>query len=90
MKAAVAALRKQGPARIVAAVPLAAPETCAEMDEHVDEMVCARTPDPFMAVGIWYRHFPQLTDEEVQDLLQNAAEDYGSFHAHADRHGEII
>ena len=90
MKAAVSALRKQGPARIVAAVPVAAPETCAEMDEQVDEMVCARTPDPFMAVGIWYRHFPQLTDEEVQDLLQTAAEDYGSFHAHADRHGEII
>lgn len=90
MKAGVEALRKQGPARIVAAAPVAAPETCAEMDELVDEMVCARTPDPFMAVGIWYRHFPQLTDEEVRDLLQTAAEEYGSFHAHAGRHGEII
>jgi putative phosphoribosyl transferase len=90
MKAAVAALRSQCPARIVAAVPLSSPETCAEMDELVDEMVCARTPDPFMAVGIWYRHFPQLTDEEVREHLQTAAEEYGSFHAHAHGHGEII
>ena len=90
MKAAVSALRKQGPTRIVAAVPVAAPETCAEMEELVDEMVCVRTPDPFMAVGIWYRHFPPLTDEEVPDLLQTAAEDSGSFHAHADRQGEIM
>lgn len=90
MKAAVAALRKQHPARIVVAVPVAAVETCAEIDEEVDEMVCSRTPDPFMAVGLWYRHFPQLTDEEVRDLLQTSAEEYASFHAHAERHGDII
>jgi len=90
MKAAVAAIRKMHPSRIVVAVPVAAPETCAELDEEVDEVVCSRTPDPFMAVGIWYRHFPQLTDEEVRDLLQSSAEEYASFHAHAARHGDII
>jgi putative phosphoribosyl transferase len=90
MKAAVAAIRKKHPARIIVAVPVAAPETCAELDQEVDELVCARTPDPFMAVGIWYRHFPQLTDEEVRDLLQSSAEEYASFHAHAGRHGDII
>lgn len=90
MKAAVAAIRKRHPARLVVAVPVAAAETCAELDEEVDEMVCCRTPEPFMAVGLWYRHFPQLTDEEVRDLLQNSAEEYASFHAHAGRHGDII
>jgi putative phosphoribosyl transferase len=90
MKAAVAAIRNQHPSRIVVAVPVAAPETCAELDELVDEVVCLRTPDPFMAVGIWFRHFPQLTDEEVRDLLQSSAEEYASFHAHARRHGDII
>jgi putative phosphoribosyl transferase len=74
MRAAVAALRRQGPARIVVAVPVGAAETCAEMAEEADEAVCARTPDPFYAVGLWYEDFTQTTDEEVHDLLQRAAE----------------
>ena len=72
MRAAVAALRQQHPALIVIAVPVAAPEICAEFEENVDEVACVRTPDPLLAVGLWYRHFPQVTDEEVSEFLQQA------------------
>jgi predicted phosphoribosyltransferase len=74
MRAAVAALRRQGPARIVVAVPVGAPETCAEFEREADEVVCARTPEPFYAVGLWYGDFSQTTDEEVHELLERAAE----------------
>jgi len=74
MRAAVAALRQQGPAKIVVAVPVGAPETCAEFEEEADETVCARTPVPFYAVGLWYGDFSQTTDEEVHDLLERAGE----------------
>jgi predicted phosphoribosyltransferase len=75
MRAAVAALRQQGPARIVVAVPVGAVETCSELGELADEVVCARMPEPFYAVGLWYNDFTQTTDEEVHDLLERAAED---------------
>lgn len=74
MKAAVAALRKLGPARIVAAVPVGAPETCDELGKLADEVVCAETPDPFYAVGSWYVDFDQTTDEEVRELLAEAGD----------------
>lgn len=73
MRAAVAALRGRHPARIVIAVPTAAPETCEELKAEVDEMVCATTPTPFYGVGQWYDDFSQTTDEEVRDLLEQAA-----------------
>jgi len=76
MRAAVAALRRQGPARIVVAAPVGASETCAEFQAEADETVCARTPEPFYAVGLWYRDFSQTTDEEVHDLLEQAAEEH--------------
>jgi putative phosphoribosyl transferase len=69
MKAAVAALRRLGPAEIVVAVPVGAGETCQELGEMADVVVCAETPDPFYAVGSWYADFDQTTDEEVRDLL---------------------
>ena len=69
MRAAVAALRKQGPARIVVAVPVAAPETCEEFKTEVDEAVCAATPRMFNGVGRWYEDFSQTSDEEVHELL---------------------
>jgi putative phosphoribosyl transferase len=72
MRAAVAALRKQGPARIVVAVPVAAPETCKEFKTEVDEAVCAATPRMFNGVGRWYEDFSQTTDEEVHELLAQA------------------
>jgi putative phosphoribosyl transferase len=70
MRAAAAALRKQGPARIVVAVPVSSPETCDEFRSEVDEIVCAVTPEPFRGVGLWYEDFSQTTDEEVRELLQ--------------------
>jgi predicted phosphoribosyltransferase len=70
MRAAVGALRQEGPARIVVAVPAAAPETCAEFEVEVDEIVCAIAPDPFFAVGLWYEDFSETSDDEVRDLLR--------------------
>jgi putative phosphoribosyl transferase len=75
MRAAVAALRQQQPARIIVAVPVGAAETCAELNGEADEAVCLRTPEPFYAVGLWYEDFSQTTDEEVRDLLRRAAEE---------------
>ena len=72
MLAAVRALREQGPARIVVAVPVASPDTCELLKTHVDEVVCAATPEPLYAVGFWYRDFAQTTDEEVRELLSLA------------------
>ncbi len=69
MFAAIEALRKQNPARIVVAVPTASPDTCEEMKRKADEVICAITPEPFHAVGRWYRDFSQTTDEEVAGLL---------------------
>jgi putative phosphoribosyl transferase len=72
MRAATAALRQQGPARIVVAVPVAADETCDEFRAEVDEVICAITPEPFHAVGLWYEDFSQTTDAEVRELLARA------------------
>jgi predicted phosphoribosyltransferase len=73
MRAAVAALRQQGPARIVVAVPVAAASSCEDLGELVDEVVCLQTPEPFYAVGSWYEDFTQTTDDEVHALLEHAA-----------------
>ena len=69
MRAAVAALREDEPARIVVAVPVAAPETCDAFRSIADEIICAETPEPFQAVGMWYEDFSQTTDDDVRDLL---------------------
>ncbi len=72
MRAAVAAVRQEGPRRVVVAVPIAAPETCAAFRGEVDDIVCARTPERFEAVGLWYDDFRQTEDAEVHDLLEDA------------------
>jgi putative phosphoribosyl transferase len=72
MRAAVMALKKRGVARCVVAVPVAAPETCAELRDEVDDIVCATTPAYFRAVGQFYEDFSQTTDDEVRDLLARA------------------
>lgn len=69
MLAAVAALRQQAPAHLIAAVPVAAESTCREVAAEVDEMICAATPDPFYAVGLWYDDFGETTDDEIRRLL---------------------
>ncbi len=72
MRAAVAAVRKQRPSRIVVAVPVAARGTCEEFKTEVDEAVCLATPRMFNGVGRWYEDFSQTTDAEVHELLARA------------------
>jgi putative phosphoribosyl transferase len=69
MMAAAAALRRMDPAAVVVAVPVGAAETCEALRGRADEVVCLRTPEPFRAVGLWYRDFDQTTDDEVRGLL---------------------
>ena len=75
MRAAAAALRRQQPARLVVAVPVGAPTTCEEFRDEADEVVCAMTPEPFLAVGFWYDDFSPTTDSEVRDLLERSTRD---------------
>jgi putative phosphoribosyl transferase len=72
MRAAVSALKKLSPAKVVVAVPVGAAQTCRELEQLADHVVCAETPDPFYAVGSWYQDFDQTTDEEVRELLARA------------------
>ena len=76
MRAAVAGLRALHPARIVIAVPTAAPEACEAFQSEVDEIICAVTPELFYGVGRWYEDFSQVTDEEVRTLLQEANQQF--------------
>ena len=69
MRAAVRALRDLGAGQIVVAVPVAPPQACAALREEVDEIVCLNTPEPFTAVGFWYRDFSPVSDEQVAELL---------------------
>ncbi|HET8548231.1 MAG TPA: phosphoribosyltransferase [Bryobacteraceae bacterium] len=72
MLAAARAIRRLRPQRLIVAVPVAAPEACNYFQREVDEIVCAETPQPFRAVGLWYEDFSQTTDNEVRDLLARA------------------
>jgi putative phosphoribosyl transferase len=75
MRAAVRALRQQQPAHIVVAVPVAAPVVCEEFRAEADDVVCAKTPEPFYGVGYWYEDFAQTSDQEVHDLLEQAEQE---------------
>jgi putative phosphoribosyl transferase len=70
MRAAVKAVRQRHPSRIVVAVPVGAAETCVALAAVVDEVICARMPRPFSAVGQGYLHFDQIEDDEVRRLLR--------------------
>ena len=70
MRAAIRALRQQQPAQIVVAVPTASLDTCEALKREADDVVCAMTPEPFLAVGRSYEDFTQTTDDEVRDLLR--------------------
>jgi predicted phosphoribosyltransferase len=74
MRAAVQALRQRGPRELVVAVPIAAPSTCKDLAEEVDDILCAATPEPMRAVGLWYEDFSQTTDDEVRELLERGGE----------------
>jgi putative phosphoribosyl transferase len=78
MRAAALAVREHNPAKVVVAVPVAAAETCDEFRDVVDEIVCGVLPRPFQAVGIWYEDFSQTSDEEVRELLAQAADHAGA------------
>jgi putative phosphoribosyl transferase len=78
MRAAVLAIRQQRPARLVVAVPVGAAETCMQLRRDADEVVCAATPNPFRAVGLWYEDFPQASDDEVHELLDEARREYAA------------
>jgi len=80
MRAAVQALREEGARKIVVGVPVAPPDTCEAMKDIVDEIVCAVTPEPFRAVGIWYANFSETSDEEVRELLSRAARELPQHH----------
>jgi putative phosphoribosyl transferase len=76
MRAAIAALKKLEPGRIVVAVPVAPPSAVEELEKEVDEVVCLFTPEPFEGVGRWYQDFSQTTDQEVRNLLNRAATEW--------------
>ena len=73
MRAGIAALRKLQPARVVVAVPVAPQATCSMLRKLADEVVCAIEAEDFFAIGEWYEDFTQLSDQEVQNLLDNAS-----------------
>jgi len=75
MRAAVKALRQSGAAKIVVAVPVGPPDTCRELEEEADETICLSTPEFFQAVGQYYEDFSQTSDEDVRELLSQAAQE---------------
>lgn len=76
MRAAVQAIRQQQPAHLVVAVPVGAEDTCRQLRGEADEVVCVAMPTPFRAVGLWYQQFPQASDDEVRDLLEEARREH--------------
>ena len=72
MLAATAALRKKNPKEIIVAVPVASRGAQASIEDEIGKFVCLSAPEPFVAVGQWYRSFPQISDEEVQRLLSRS------------------
>jgi predicted phosphoribosyltransferase len=71
MRVAVMAVRQHRPSRVIVAVPVGAPSTCLELAREADEVVCLRTPEPFVAVGLWYLDFTPTSDRDVQQLLES-------------------
>lgn len=73
MRAAVAAVRRLQPARVIVAVPVGAKESCRLLEETADDVICLQVPDPFSAVGMWYEDFSQTSDDEVRMLVEEAS-----------------
>jgi len=72
MSAAVAALRRQRPLEVIVAVPVAPSDTCARLEHEADRLVCLRSPEPFIAIGVWYEDFDQVDDATVRGYLERA------------------
>jgi len=86
MLAAVRAVRRENPAKVIVAIPVAARASYDELVQEADEVICLRTPEPFYAVGLWYEEFTQTTDAEVVQLLTEAQFSVGD-HAGKSRKG---
>ena len=70
VRAALAGLRARAPAEIWLAVPVAPPDTLRALRSHADRVICLETPEHFRAVGLHYRHFPQVSNAEVAEMLR--------------------
>ena len=77
-RAALKGLRRREPAHLVLAVPVAPVDTVSDLRPLVDELVCLATPEPFRAIGLHYRDFHQLEDDEVLAILRDVADARGS------------
>ncbi|MDB6020218.1 MAG: putative phosphoribosyltransferase [Pedosphaera sp.] len=75
LRAAIVALRQLEPSGIILGLPVAAPDLCAELETEVEQIVCLENQEPQYAVGLYYRHYPAVTDEEVCEMLRQSAED---------------
>jgi predicted phosphoribosyltransferase len=83
MGAAVRALRAHGPARVIAAVPVAPRGSCQKLESVADLVICAATPRPFITVGQWYEDFDPTTDEEVREALERGQRSFDRVEAGA-------
>lgn len=72
-QAAIRAVRATEPRRLILAVPVCAKETAEKLSREVDELICLKIPDELWAIGLWYKDFHQIPDEEVVDLLETAS-----------------
>ena len=77
MRAAIRAVRRREPARLVVAIPVAAPDVVAALGQEVDEVVCLHQPRRVFAIGLWYEDFRQVSSEEVVRILDHAARGAG-------------
>lgn len=77
MRAAIAAVRARGPRQLVVAVPVGAPDACAEVAREADLLVCPLQPEGFQSVGAWYRDFRPTSDDEVRECLAAATRERG-------------
>jgi putative phosphoribosyl transferase len=84
-RAAVEALRRRGPRRLVLAAPVCAAQTAKLLSSAVDELVCLETPPDLGAIGFWYRDFSQVPDEKVMELLERARQELESGATDPDR-----
>lgn len=73
VRAALRGLRRGNPRKLVLAVPVAPAETLEDLRREVDDIICLQTPEPFYAIGVFYRDFAQMSDQEVVDILARTA-----------------
>jgi putative phosphoribosyl transferase len=94
VRAALEALRNEGPTRVVLAIPVAPHDALEELAHLVDEIVCLEQPEPFYAIGAHYSDFGQLSDADVAHFMDSAEADmpphYGEGARHQDKLSAIL